>query len=80
MVLLENLAKLAVQSCEIEKELFDQYGVKRGLRNADFSGVLVGLTHIGNVVGYNNVNGQLLPREGELYYRGYELKDLAKGS
>jgi len=79
MVLLENLAKLAVQSCEIEKELFDQYGVKRGLRNADFSGVLVGLTHIGNVVGYNNVNGQLLPREGELYYRGYELKDLAKG-
>ncbi|MCW3804359.1 citrate/2-methylcitrate synthase [Plebeiibacterium marinum] len=79
MVLLENLAKLAVQSCEIEKELFDQYGVKRGLRNADFSGVLVGLTHIGNVVGYDNVDGNLIPREGELYYRGYELKDLAKG-
>ncbi|MCW3786115.1 citrate synthase [Plebeiibacterium sediminum] len=79
MVLLENLAKLAVQSCEIEKELFDQYGVKRGLRNADFSGVLVGLTHIGNVVGYDNIDGKLVPREGELYYRGYELKDLAKG-
>ncbi len=79
MALLENLAKLAVQSCEIEKELFDQYGVKRGLRNSDFSGVLVGLTHIGNVVGYDNVNGKLIPREGELYYRGVELKDLARG-
>ncbi len=79
MALLENLAKLAVQSCEIEKELFDQYGVKRGLRNSDFSGVLVGLTHIGNVVGYDNVDGKLIPREGELYYRGVELKDLAKG-
>ena len=79
MILLENLAKMAVQSCEIEKELFDSYGVKRGLRNADFSGVLVGLTHIGNVVGYDNIDGKLIPREGELYYRGIELKDLARG-
>ncbi|TLX77606.1 citrate synthase [Labilibacter sediminis] len=79
MVLLENLAKLAVQSCEIDKQLFNDYGVKRGLRNDDFSGVLVGLTHIGNVVGYDNKDGKLLPREGELYYRGIELKDLAKG-
>ena len=79
MLLLENLAKLAVQSCEIEKELFDQMGVKRGLRNADFSGVLVGLTHIGNVVGYDNKDGKLIPREGQLFYRGVELKDLAKG-
>ncbi len=79
MLLLENLAKKAVQSCEIEKSLFDQYGVKRGLRNADFSGVLVGLTHIGNVVGYDNKDGKLIPREGELYYRGVELKDLANG-
>ncbi len=79
MTFLENLAKQAVQSCEIPKELFDQYGVKRGLRNADFSGVLVGLTHIGNVVGYDNKDGQLVPADGQLYYRGYELKDLAHG-
>ncbi len=79
MVLLDNLAKMAVQSCEIEKGLFDQMGVKRGLRNNDFSGVLVGLTHIGNVVGYDNKDSKLVPREGELYYRGVELKDLAKG-
>ncbi len=79
MLLLENLAKLAVQSCEIKKELFEHYGVKRGLRNSDFSGVLVGLTHIGNVVGYDNIDGKLTPKEGQLFYRGIELKDLAKG-
>ncbi|SMO53263.1 citrate synthase [Saccharicrinis carchari] len=79
MALLENLARMAVQSCEIQKELFSQMGVKRGLRNEDFSGVLVGLTHIGNVVGYDNIEGKLIPREGELYYRGIELKDLAQG-
>ncbi|MGQ1787027.1 MULTISPECIES: citrate synthase [unclassified Saccharicrinis] len=79
MILLENLAKMAVQSCEIEKDLFNQMGVKRGLRNDDFSGVLVGLTHIGNVVGYKNIDGKVVPCEGELYYRGIELKDLAKG-
>jgi len=79
MALLEKLAKLAVQSCEIDKQLFNNYGVKRGLRNDDFSGVLVGLTHIGNVVGYDNKDGKLEPCEGELYYRGIELKDLAKG-
>src|SRR5690554_2566740 len=80
MALLEELAKASVQSCEINKELFNQYNVKRGLRNADFSGVLVGLTNIGNVVGYSrDVNGVSIPMNGELYYRGYEVKDLVHG-
>lgn len=80
MALLEELAKASVQSCEINKELFNQYNVKRGLRNADFSGVLVGLTNIGNVVGYSrDVNGVSLPKHGELYYRGYEVKELVHG-
>lgn len=80
MALLEELAKASVQSCEIDKELFNQYNVKRGLRNADFSGVLVGLTNIGNVVGYSrDVNGVSIPMNGELYYRGYEVKDLVHG-
>ena len=80
MALLEELAKASVQSCEINKELYNQYNVKRGLRNADFSGVLVGLTNIGNVVGYSrDVNGVSLPKHGELYYRGYEVKDLVHG-
>lgn len=77
--LLDNLAKSAVKASEIDKTLFDTYNVKRGLRNADFSGVLVGLTRIGDVVGYDKVDGQIVPKEGELYYRGIEVQDLAKG-
>jgi citrate synthase len=80
MALLDKLAKASVQSCDIDKELYNQYNVKRGLRNADFSGVLVGLTNIGNVVGYTkDENGVSIPQQGELYYRGYEISSLARG-
>jgi len=61
----------------IDSGLFQRYGVKRGLRNEDGSGVLVGLTNIGNVVGYERqADGTVKPIDGKLYYRGYELKDL----
>ena len=51
--------------------------MKRGLRNEDGSGVLVGLTNIGNVIGYDRAeDGTLKPCPGRLYYRGYELDDL----
>ena len=61
----------------IPVEAFQEYGVKRGLRNEDGSGVLVGLTNIGNVVGYDrDADGKLRPCPGRLYYRGYELDDL----
>ncbi len=80
MKLLKNLAEAATQSCEIDKDLYEKYNVKRGLRNADFSGVLVGLTNIGDVVGYNkDENGVITPRHGELYYRGIEITNLTKG-
>ncbi len=80
MAILDKLAKASVQSCNIDKELYNQYNVKRGLRNADFSGVLVGLTNIGNVVGYTkDENGVSIPQHGELYYRGYEISRLARG-
>lgn len=80
MALLDKLAKASVQSCNIDKELYNQYNVKRGLRNADFSGVLVGLTNIGNVVGYTkDEQGISIPQHGELYYRGYEISSLARG-
>ncbi len=80
MTFLKELAKSAVQSCEIDKELYEKYDVKRGLRNADFSGVLVGLTNIGDVVGYKkDEQGKIIPAHGELYYRGIELKDLCRG-
>lgn len=65
------------QAYQIDSALFPKYGVKRGLRNEDGSGVLVGLTNIGNVVGYRRQDdGALVPIEGQLFYRGYELHDL----
>ena len=67
-----------MKSCtRMDAALFKKLDVKRGLRNEDGTGVLVGLTNIGNVVGYErNAEGGLVPIEGELYFRGYEVKDL----
>ncbi|MDR3251369.1 MAG: citrate synthase [Tannerella sp.] len=72
-----KLADTLKQSSKITNALFDRYGVKRGLRNADGSGVLVGLTKIGNVVGYERTkDGALKPIPGKLFYRGYDIEDL----
>ena len=68
-----------MKSCiKIDAALFKQLDVKRGLRNDDGTGVLVGLTNIGNVVGYERSPEGLKPIEGELYYRGYEIQQLAR--
>lgn len=62
---------------KIDADLFRKLDVKRGLRNEDGTGVLVGLTNIGNVVGYERkADKTLLPIEGQLFYRGYEITDL----
>ena len=61
---------------KIDADLFRRLDVKRGLRNEDGTGVLVGLTNIGNVVGYERTPQGLTPIEGKLYYRGYEIADL----
>ncbi len=75
--LIYKLSDQVKNSCKIDNELFQKYNVKRGLRNEDGSGVLVGLTNIGNVEGYKrDKDGKLQPTEGKLFYRGYELDDL----
>ena len=62
---------------DIDDELFKKHDVKRGLRNANGTGVVVGLTHIGDVVGYDtNEKGEKVAVEGKLYYRGYDVLDL----
>ena len=62
---------------KIDADLFKKMDVKRGLRNEDGTGVLVGLTNIGNVVGYDRLtDGSLTPIEGKLFFRGYEVSDL----
>lgn len=64
---------------KIDESLYAKYNVKRGLRNANGTGVLVGLTNIGAVKGYDvDDEKKKIPIEGRLYYRGYEIKDLVR--
>ena len=75
--LIYKLSDLMKRCTKIDAELFRKMDVKRGLRNEDGTGVLVGLTNIGNVVGYERQqDGTLLPIDGKLYVRGYEISDL----
>lgn len=61
---------------KIDPELYTKFNVKRGLRNADGTGVLVGLTRVGDVHGYIMDEGERVPVDGKLYYRGYDVEDL----
>ena len=63
----------------LDGDLYSRYDVKRGLRNADGSGVLVGLTTISNVHGYTKENGVVVPDKGDLILRGYHIEDLVAG-
>ncbi len=60
------------------KGTFKQYSVKRGLRNDDGTGVMAGLTSVGAVLGYYIDDGEKIPMEGHLRYRGYDLTDIVK--
>ncbi len=64
---------------QIAPELYEKYGVKRGLRNADGTGVMAGITQIGNVRGYYIQDGERVPMDGQLIYRGIDVKDLIRG-
>ncbi|MBP9479916.1 MAG: citrate synthase, partial [Parabacteroides sp.] len=75
-----KLSETIKSSCKIENELFSKYDVKRGLRNEDGTGVLVGLTKIGNVVGYERLpEGGLKAIPGKLFYRGLDVEDIVHG-
>ena len=70
--LYENFQKVNA----IDPQFFEQYEVKRGLRNPDGTGVIAGITNIANVHGYVVSDGVKTPDEGQLRYRGYDLYDL----
>lgn len=74
--LIYDLSEAMREAAEMDLGLFKQYGVKRGLRNEDGTGVLVGLTRIGNVVGYEKTDEGLTAIPGKLYYRGIDIDDL----
>lgn len=65
-----------MQINSIDPTLYDQYDIKRGLRNANGSGVIAGVTNISNVHGYLMNEGDKVPDEGKLTFRGYDLYDL----
>ncbi|NLK78048.1 MAG: citrate/2-methylcitrate synthase [Clostridiales bacterium] len=74
-----HLAELSRQAATINPELFTTYDVKRGLRDLNGKGVLVGLTEISDVCSTKMVDGKSVPAPGELYYRGYNVKDIIRG-
>lgn len=74
-----ELAQLCEQSNGIDKELFVRHDVKRGLRDLNGQGVLAGLTNISDVCATKIVDGVRIPVPGNLYYRGYNIKDLVNG-
>ena len=70
--------KLCVEHDTISDELFREYGVNRGLRDINGKGVLTGLTRISKVVSFKDENGEHVPCDGELWYRGYNINTLIK--
>ena len=74
--LLKKLEKMTVLNDPINPDLYKKFDVKRGLRNANGTGVLVGLTRIGDVVGYEIKDGEKIAIPGKLIYRGYNVEDL----
>ena len=76
---IKELAGLCEANTGIDKELFVKHDVKRGLRDVNGKGVLAGLTNISDVCAKKIVNGEEVPCAGNLYYRGYNIKDLVRG-
>ena len=70
------LSSTLMKNNYIDPKYYRRYEVKRGLRNADGTGVVAGITNICNVHGYIMNEGEKQNIEGELYYRGYSIEDI----
>ena len=73
---LENLSSISTVKDKIPNDKYLHYNVKRGLRNENGTGVLVGLTSIGEVSGYLIQDNEKVPCPGKLYYRGINIEDI----
>ena len=78
-IFLGEIERIAHQNSGIKQDYYEKYSVKRGLRNKDGMGVLVGLTGIGDVHGYILDESEKVPDEGRLLYRGIDIKSIVKG-
>lgn len=71
----EAQAALCKKYGEISPELYSEKGVKRGLRDVNGKGVVTGLTNISRITAFKKIDGEEIPCDGELLYRGYDIKD-----
>jgi len=76
---LQALAALCAEKNRIAPELYDLNNVQRGLRDKEGNGVKAGLTQISTITSFKKVDGVKTPCEGELRYRGIDVKDLCAG-
>ena len=76
---IQELCEEYRQNNVITKEEYERHRVKRGLRNADGTGVMAGLTHVCNVHGYLIADGDKIPDKGKLTYRGIDVEDIVRG-
>ncbi|MDR1135074.1 MAG: citrate/2-methylcitrate synthase [Clostridiales Family XIII bacterium] len=68
-----------IKNNKIDAAFYNKWDVKRGLRNADGSGVVVGLTRVGDVHGYETGgSGGKIPSDGKLFFRGYDVEDIVE--
>ncbi len=75
-----KMGSVCIAENQIHKMLFQEYGVKQGLRDERGRGVLTGLTNISEVNSFKMENGERVQMDGKLTYRGYNIKDLVQGS
>ena len=77
---IKELSALSCANNHIQPEMYQEHNVKRGLRDLNGNGVVTGLTEISNIKAKDiGENGEKIPCDGELYYRGYNIKDLVSG-
>ena len=74
-----KLSDKCIKNSSIDTSLYGVHQVKRGLRDLDGKGVVTGLTEISTIISSKNINGEDIPCDGELYYRGINVRDLVKG-
>ena len=70
---------LCIENDTIDNNLYEEYGVKRGLRDLNGIGINAGITNISLSRAYTMEDGKHTPADGELYYRGYEIRQLIDG-
>ena len=75
----EELMTICERNDRIPPELFKEFGVKRGLRDVDGTGVLAGISNISRIDAFKTEDGKKVPCDGQLWYRGYNVIDLIHG-